>query len=236
MQENSRPVLYLCPTPISERHPNLIFSRDNISKIIDNKAFIVENIKTTRRFLKKLDPEIEIDSIQFVELNKHKDNQTNSEIIELFKHHNRIGLMSEAGLPCIADPGNLVVRYAHSLNWKVVPIDGPSSIILALISSGLNGQSFKFNGYLPLEKDKKKTYILQLEKESSLTTQLFIEAPYRNDSLFQDLLQILHPQTFLLIASDIQGEKESIRCMSIAEWKKNQILIGKTPCMFAIGK
>jgi 16S rRNA (cytidine1402-2'-O)-methyltransferase len=156
------------------------------------------------------------------------------EIESLMKQHQIIGVMSESGLPCIADPGNLVVKIAHKIGIKVKPFVGPSSILLALMASGFNGQNFKFNGYLPIQSETLKPFLLNLEKESAKTTQLFIEVPYRNDKTFQFLVQHLSPETYLLVAKDITGENEYIQCKTIKEWKKLDIVIGKTPCVFGV--
>jgi len=228
-------VLFLVPVPISETDINWSVPLNSIHQIIKIQCFIVENAKTARHYLKQINPQIKYDEILIYELNKHDINSQIAEIKDLLAHHTMIGLMSEAGLPCIADPGNHVVRLAHDLHLTVKPLIGPSSIILALISSGFNGQQFKFHGYLPAKPEEKRTAVLNLEKEAIKATQLFIEAPYRNDKMLSDLIQILYPATRLLVAIDMTGEKEKIICQTIAWWKKNPLEIGKIPCLFGVG-
>jgi 16S rRNA (cytidine1402-2'-O)-methyltransferase len=196
--------------------------------------WFVENARTCRQFLKKVDATINIDELTIFELDKHLPMNQLQEIESLMKQHQIIGVMSESGLPCIADPGNLVVKIAHKIGIKVKPFVGPSSILLALMASGFNGQNFKFNGYLPIQPETLKPFLLNLEKESAKTTQLFIEVPYRNDKTFQFLVQHLSPETYLLVAKDISGENEYIQCKTIKEWKKLDIVIGKTPCVFGV--
>jgi 16S rRNA (cytidine1402-2'-O)-methyltransferase len=196
--------------------------------------WFVENARTCRQFLKKVDATINIDELTIFELDKHLPMNQLQEIESLMKQHQIIGVMSESGLPCIADPGNLVVKIAHKIGIIVKPFVGPSSILLALMASGFNGQNFKFNGYLPIQSETLKPFLLNLEKESAKTTQLFIEVPYRNDKTFQFLVQHLSPETYFLVAKDITGENEYIQCKTIKEWKKSDIVIGKTPCVFGV--
>lgn len=221
--------------PISEIEINLSIPLDVINQITTIQCFIVENSKVARHFLKRINPQINWDKIEIFEMDKHQINQANNEILKFLKQKHHVGLMSDAGLPCIADPGNHVVRIAHENGIKVKPLTGPSSIILALISSGLNGQNFKFNGYLPSKPEERKKAIIGLEKICQNSTQLFIEAPYRNEAMFLDLLKILSPQTRLLVAFDVTGENEHIICRNIKWWRDNPLKIGKVPCMFAIG-
>lgn len=227
--------LFLIPMPISEIDNNWTIPLNVINQVKNIQYFIVENSKTSRHFLKAVNPEIDWSQIHIFELDKHQPDSQKNDITQLLRAGHDIGLMSEAGMPCIADPGHHVVRIAHEHAIKVKPLVGPSSILMALISSGLNGQSFKFNGYLPANSEEKKKVLLRLEKESALCTQLFIEAPYRNDKLFQDALQMLNGNTRLLVAKDICGEEEYIVCKKIADWKKEGLSIGKIPCLFAIG-
>lgn len=235
MSKASAKVLYLVPVSISEADvawsiPALV--KRQVSEI---QHFIVENAKTARRYLKLMNPTVELSNIHMLELDKHNLSAQLPEIRSFLLVNDTVGLMSEAGLPCIADPGNHVVRMAHDNHIRVKPLSGPSSIILALISSGLNGQNFKFNGYLPGKPDERKKALSELEKMARNSTQLFIETPYRNDAMFQDLLRCLHPDTRLLIASDITGEHENIACYKISKWREQNATIGKVPCIFAIG-
>ncbi len=236
MQIEGKSVLYLIPVPIAEGDLDWIIPLNVRNEIINIQHFIVENSKSARHFLKLLNPVINWSEISIVELDKHNGYEQNEDILNLFKSSKKIGLMSEAGMPCIADPGHHVVKLAQSRNWLVKPYVGPSSILLALISSGLNGNCFKFNGYLPSKPDERRRALLQLEKESNQCTQLFIEAPYRNDKMLDDLLLVLKPQTQLLIAYDITGVNEYIVTKEISKWKLSKPEIGKVPCIFAIGQ
>lgn len=236
MQNQGSCVLYLIPVPIAEEAIDWSLPLNVKNEIINIQHFIVENAKTARHFIKQLNPAVNWDQIELVELDKHKGYEQNEDILRLFKSAAKVGLMSEAGLPCIADPGHLIVQLAHQLGVKVKPLVGPSSILLALISSGMNGQSFKFNGYLPAKPDERKKAIQQLEKESKNCTQLFIEAPYRNDKMLDDLLKTLQSDTRLLVASDISGQDEQLISLKISDWKKRNFQIGKVPCLFAIGR
>jgi 16S rRNA (cytidine1402-2'-O)-methyltransferase len=228
-------VLFLVPLPISETDINWSISLSVIEQINNIQCFIVENAKTSRRYLKQLNPSVDLNEVHILELDKHNINSQTEEIKALLKTYEAIGLMSEAGLPCIADPGNHVVRMAHDMDMSVKPLSGPSSIILALISSGLNGQQFKFNGYLPAKPMERKQAIQVLEKEAQQVTQLFIEAPYRNDKMLADLLSVLKPHIRLLLAIDINGNDERIICKPVSWWKNNVMEIGKIPCLFGIG-
>lgn len=227
-------VLYLFPISISDNSITEVIPADVLNKYKTISLWFVENARTCRQFLKKVDSSIDINSLTIFELDKHQPLQQQQDIELLMKEHQLIGVMSESGLPCIADPGNIVVRIAHKLGVSVKPYVGPSSILLALMASGFNGQNFKFNGYLPIQSETLKPFLLNLEKESAKTTQLFIEVPYRNDKTFQFLLQYLSPETYLLLAKDITGVNEYIQCKTIKEWKKSNTVIGKTPCVFGV--
>lgn len=235
MNNTSKDVLFLIPMPISEIELNWSIPLNVINQISKIQCFIVENSKVSRHFLKKINPNIVWDNIIIFEMDKHQIQSQNKEILNILQQHHCVGLMSDAGLPCIADPGNHVVRIAHENGIQVRPLTGPSSIILALIASGLNGQSFKFHGYLPSKPEERKKSIIALEKICKETTQLFIEAPYRNHAMISDLIQTLNSETKLLIASDICGDNEFILCKSVKWWRENPIELGKIPCMFAIG-
>jgi 16S rRNA (cytidine1402-2'-O)-methyltransferase len=235
MLKQSGNVLFLIPLPISETDINWSIALSVIEQINKIQCFIVENAKTSRRYLKQLNPNVDLNEIYLLELDKHNINSQFGEIKVLLQQYEVVGLMSEAGLPCIADPGNHVVRMAHDMDITVKPLSGPSSIILALIASGLNGQQFKFNGYLPAKPQERKLAIQALEKESQQSTQLFIEAPYRNDKMLADLLSILKSHMRLLVAIDINGNDEQIICKPVSWWKSNIMEIGKIPCLFGIG-
>lgn len=227
-------ILYLFPISIADNTMHDVIPSEVLNQYKSITLWFVENARTCRQFLKKVDATINIDELTIFELDKHLPMNQLQEIESLMKQHQIIGVMSESGLPCIADPGNLVVKIAHKIGIKVKPFVGPSSILLALMASGFNGQNFKFNGYLPIQSETLKPFLLNLEKESAKTTQLFIEVPYRNDKTFQFLVQHLSPETYLLVAKDITGENEYIQCKTIKEWKRLDIVIGKTPCVFGV--
>jgi 16S rRNA (cytidine1402-2'-O)-methyltransferase len=235
MPETLQNTLFLVPVPISEIGLNWSIPLSVIDQIAKIQCFIVENAKTARHFLKQVNPKVKIDEIYMLELDKHNMNSQFDEIRNLLRTYSFTGLMSEAGMPCLADPGNLIVRMAHETGVKVKPMVGPSSILLALIASGLNGQQFRFNGYLPAKPEERKRAILGLEKEAGSASQLFIEAPYRNDKMMDDLVSILNPGTRLMVGIDITGESEWINCQTVKWWKANRREIGKIPCLFGIG-
>lgn len=236
MQKKALSVLYLLPIPIAEDDFNWSIPINVQREITNIHNFIVENAKTSRHFLKALNPNIDWSQLRLIELDKHQGYEQNEEILDILKSGVKVGLMSESGMPCIADPGNVIVRLAHQLGCLVKPMVGPSSILLALIASGMNGQCFKFNGYLPSKPDERKKALKNLEKESKDCTQLFIEAPYRNDKMFEDMLEVLQASSRILIAKSINGPDELIVSRSVAELKTQKIEIGKVPCLFGIGR
>ena len=204
---------------------------DDFLKVIPEKVitltrmlrhFIVEDVRSARRFLRLVDKGFPIDDTVFLELNEHTEESEISDYLEpAFKGHD-IGIMSEAGLPGIADPGAKIIAVAHKKNLKVIPLSGPSSILLALISSGFNGQNFTFNGYLPVRTAEKTARIRELEKRAHEGyAQIFMETPYRNQKMFESLITICGNDTLLCIAADITLQSEYIRSMRISEWKKN---------------
>jgi 16S rRNA (cytidine1402-2'-O)-methyltransferase len=199
---------------------------------------LFENEKAGRKFIKKITPTKAQNSIKVNLINKFTlKEELNSFLKPIFDGYN-IGLISDAGCPGVADPGSDIVKIAHQSNIKVVPLVGPSSIILAIMSSGLNGQNFAFNGYLPIDRDDKKTKIKELERLSlqKNQSQIFIETPYRNNKMFEDLLKNLSDSTNLCIACDLTLKNEFIRTLSVNEWGKNKINIDKKPAIFIIHK
>ena len=200
--------------------------------------FIVEDVRTTRRFLKKVDKNIDIDQLQFFELNKHTSPEKFSEYLIPLSAGNDIGIISEAGCPAIADPGADVVRLAQEKNYKVVPLVGPSSILLSLMGSGFNGQSFSFLGYLPVQEEDRVKTLKKLERKvyAEEQTQIFIETPYRNMKMLSDILTHCQPNTKLCIAVDITLETEFIRTKTIQDWKKSLPDLNKRPCIFLLYK
>ncbi|HRS67778.1 MAG TPA: SAM-dependent methyltransferase [Paludibacteraceae bacterium] len=232
-------VLYLIPTTLGDTELSQVLPEGNNSIIKELKVFIVENRRTARRFLKQVDRTINIDELQFFELNEHTDkNQVSSYLTPLEKGQN-VGILSEAGCPAIADPGADIVGLAQAKDIKVVPLVGPSSILLSLMTSGFNGQNFAFNGYLPIEKGQRSEKITQLERRvySENQTQLFIETPYRNNQLLEELLKILLPQTKVCVAVDITLDSEYIHTKTVKEWKATPTPeLHKRPCIFLIYK
>lgn len=185
------------------------------------RVFIVEDLRSARRFLKTLDKEFPINECSFLEMNEHTPDRQISEFLEPLLEGNDAGIMSEAGMPGIADPGAKLIALAHLKNIKVVPLVGPSSIILALAASGLNGQNFSFNGYLPVKQTERAIKIKELERRSaSGFSQIFMETPYRNQKLLEAIVQICNNHTMLCIAADLTLPSEEIRTLPISEWKK----------------
>ena len=230
--------LYLIPTTLGDTSIEKVLPPDLTQLISSVTVFIVENLRTARRFLKKVNPAIIIDDLTFFELNQHTDKKEISRFLEPIHIGLDIGIISEAGCPGVADPGADVVRIAHTRNIQVVPLVGPSSILLALMASGMSGQNFAFNGYLPIKNPEKAQQIkmLELRMQTEGQTQIFIEAPYRNAQLLDDLLKNCDPLTMLCIAADITLETEFILSKPVSYWKTNMPDIQKRPAIFMIGK
>ena len=230
--------LYLIPTTLGEMNPEDVLPQ-TIKRSIDFiDHFIVENEKTARRFIKSVQPDKKQSELKLSLLNKHTETSEHYKMLEPLLNGLNVGLMSEAGCPGVADPGAVIVKLAHDKGIQVVPLVGPSSILLAIMASGMNGQSFAFNGYLPIDNNEKKAAIKQFEKlsQEKNQSQLFIETPYRNNKLFEDLVNILQPNTHLCIACDITLPTEFIKTKTIKEWKKNKVDLHKRPCIFIIHK
>ena len=230
--------LYLIPTRLGD-NPPLEVLPISIKKIIEQlDDYIVENEKTARRFIKRISPNKAQSGLRLKTLNKYTQESELNSFLEPCKNGISMGLLSEAGCPAIADPGSDIVSIAHQHNIKVVPIVGPSSIILALMSSGMNGQSFTFNGYLPIDKHERKSAIKILEKRSFELnqSQLFIETPYRNNQMLKDLTTALHKNTRLCVACDLTLPSEYIKTMTALEWKSNTEDLHKRPAIFIIQK
>lgn len=230
--------LYLIPTTLGDTSIERVLPNDLKQIITDIRVFIVENLRTARRFLKKVNPAIVIDDLRFFELNEHTDRKELSRFLEPISEGLDIGIISEAGCPAIADPGADVVKLAHTKDIRVVPLVGPSSILLALMASGMSGQNFAFNGYLPVKNPEKAQQIKFLEKrmQTEGQTQIFIEAPYRNLHLFDDLVKNCEPQTMLCVAADITLDTEFILSKPVSYWKNHQPDIQKRPAIFMIGR
>lgn len=230
--------LYLIPVLMGETSVDQVIPAYNTGIATKLNYFIVENIRTARRFLKKCDPDIDIDSLTFFELNKHTNKKDISGFLDPMKSGNSIGVMSEAGCPGVADPGADVVAIAQQKGYKVVPLVGPSSILMAIMGSGFNGQSFTFHGYLPIDSNERVNRIKKLEARaySEDQTQLFIETPYRNMKLAEDILHHCMPKTKLCIATNITCEDEYIVTKTIKEWRRNLPDINKKPTVFLLYK
>ena len=237
MKQRKKGILYLIPTPLSENTAHQFVTKYIADIIMRVDYYLVENIRTARRFLGSLDLGIDIESIQFELVDKHTSLEQIELLLEPLTAGCSAGVLSEAGCPGIADPGALIVTMAHQKNIDVEPLIGPSSIFMALMASGFNGQSFAFHGYLPIEKASRIQSIKTLEKTvmSNSQTQMFMETPYRNNKLFEDLLQHCHPQTKLCVASDITGKNQLIKTQKIQEWKSNVPNLHKIPTIFLIG-
>lgn len=230
--------LYLVPTALSTTSNLKYFAPDyNLEIILKTNNFIVENARTTRSFLLKCGKE-KVQNVNINEIDKHN---LSVEQIETFSqpllHGEDVAILSECGCPCVADPGNLFVKFAHKKNIKVVPLIGPSSIILALMASGFNGQKFSFYGYLPIEKIDRDKILKKIILDLNVTdtTAIFIETPYRNNHLFQHILEKVPNDISLCIATDITGQNENIKTKKIREWKKENFEIVKLPTIFLLG-
>lgn len=201
------------------------------------RSFIVEDIRSARRYLRTIDREFPIDESDFFILNEHSRPEEYESLLNQIMDGKDTGLMSEAGVPGVADPGAPVVSLAHKKGIRVVPLTGPSSIILSLMASGLNGQNFTFHGYIPVKHAERIEKIKEIEdKTSGGESQLFIEAPYRNQKLLEDILKACRPQTMLCIAVDITGADESIITKRVSDWRKKVPQINKRPAVFIIGR
>ncbi len=230
--------LYLIPTTLGEMN-QLDVLPQTVKRAIDFiDDYIVENEKTARKFIKSIHPEKVQSSLRISPLNKRTDVSEYNSLIAPCLNGLNVGLMSEAGCPGVADPGAVIVKIAHEKGVQVVPLVGPSSILLAMMGSGMNGQSFAFNGYLPIDKSEKKSALKSFENlsNSKNQSQIFIETPYRNNKLLEDLLNTLQPNTHLCIATDITLPTEFIKTFRIADWKKIKIDLHNRPTIFIIHK
>lgn len=230
--------LYLIPTTLGEMNPEDVLPQ-TIKRSIDFiDHYIVENEKTARRFIKSVHPEKKQPDLKISVLNKHTEVHEHQKFIKPLLSGLNVGLMSEAGCPGVADPGAVIVKLAHEKGIQVVPLVGPSSILLAVMASGMNGQSFAFNGYLPIDKGEKKSALKNFEKISfeKNQSQLFIETPYRNNKLLEDILNTLQPNTNLCIACDITLPTEFIKTLAVKDWKKQKVDLQNRPSIFIIHK
>lgn len=230
--------LYLIPTTLGENEPLEVmpYSVKKMVELIDH--YIVENEKSARRFIKKLTPKKSQPSLTMMSLDKYADELEVRTYLDACERGISIGLLSEAGVPAVADPGATIVKLAHEKGIQVVPLVGPSSILMALMASGMNGQNFAFNGYLPIDSSDRKKAIKELERLSKDKgqSQIFIETPYRNEKMFTELKAALTPSTSLCIAVDITLPDEYIKTLTIADWKKQSPDLHKRPAIFIIQK
>jgi len=233
-----QPSLFLIPVTLGETVIDHVLPPHNREIISQISYFVVENIRSARRFLKKTNDTIDIDKLTFFELNKHTSSNSISDFLKPISEGYAVGVISEAGCPAIADPGADVVAIAQRKNIPVVPLVGPSSILMSLMASGFNGQSFAFHGYLPIDSNERISKLKLLEQRvyAENQTQLFIETPYRNQKLAEDILKTCKPSTKLCIAADITCEEEYIKTKTISEWKKQLPDLDKRPCIFLIYK
>lgn len=228
--------LYLIPTTLAEHATQTIpaYIKDVLAS---TDIYIVENLKSARRFIKSILKEKDIDTCTFVELDKHQNYAFDDTVLtEIFQGKN-IGVLSEAGVPCVADPGNKIVEAAHEMEIQIVPLVGPSSIIMALMGSGFNGQQFSFNGYLPIDATERRNKLQQMEAAGRKGhTQLFMDTPYRNQKLLEEILQWCKFDSMLCIACNLTAPDEYIKTLPLAEWKKRKPAIQKKPAIFIFGK
>jgi 16S rRNA (cytidine1402-2'-O)-methyltransferase len=228
--------LYLIPSPLGENEPSEVIPGHVLDLLKKLDTFIVEETRTARRYLSKAGLKGHIDSLKFFELNEHTRPEEVESYIPLFGDGHDIGLITEAGLPAVADPGAQLVALCHREGIVVVPEVGPSSLMLALMASGLNGQSFAFCGYLPAKTEERRQALRAIEKRSAAgnQTQLFIETPYRNDSMMTDILSTCQGNTKICIAANITMPDAFIRTYSVSQWRNSPVVIGKRPCVFLL--
>ena len=228
--------LYLIPSPLGDNDPSEVIPQPVLNSLEGFRTFVVEEIRTARRYLSKAGLKGKIGDLEFHELNEHTEQSTVEGYLKLFDNGNDVALISEAGLPAVADPGAQLVALAHRHGIEVVPAVGPSSLMMSLMASGLNGQSFAFCGYIPAKTEERKSKLKLLEKISGQLkqTQIMIETPYRNDSLLKDILSTCSPSTRLCIAANITMPDAYIKTKTVSQWKKENLIIGKRPCVFLI--
>lgn len=230
--------IFLLPTPISDNDVSLIVSQQVRQVLASTKWFFVENVRTSRRFISSLQLGVDISSLHFLELSKDTPDADVPKLLDVVAGGENGAVLSEAGCPGIADPGARLVIYAHRKNIEVVPLAGPSSIFMSLMSSGFSGQSFTFHGYLPIDKPMLLEKIRQMEKEVSQkgTTQIFMETPFRNNQLLDMLLTTCHSATLLCVASNITAANEMIKTKIITEWRAAKPDLHKIPTVFLLGR
>lgn len=228
--------LYLIPTPLGDYEPVEVLPAPVLDKIREIDCYVVEELRTARRFLSRAGRKGQIEGLSLHELNEHTAPAEVEAYVHLFEDGHDVGLISEAGLPAVADPGALLVALCHRKGIEVVPFTGPSSLMLALMASGLNGQCFAFAGYIPAKTEERRAALRKLEKRSAAEhqTQILIETPYRNDALFADMLGCLSGTTRLCVAASLTCPDAFVRTLPISAWKQHPLTIGKRPCVFLI--
>lgn len=233
---NNNVCLYLFPVPLSDNPVTEVLPAHNIELIKSVKYFIVENLRSARRFLKQCDRSIDIDSLTFFTLNEHTDASELTPMLAPMEAGNDVGVISEAGCPAVADPGADIVAIAQQRGYTVVPLVGPSSILMGIMASGFNGQSFAFNGYLPIDQGARAARLKELERRimREHQTQIFIETPYRNNRLIAELCRSLPGNMRLCVASDITGARQSIITLPLSKWAKREYNYDKTPTIFLL--
>jgi 16S rRNA (cytidine1402-2'-O)-methyltransferase len=236
LNDKNKGKIFLIPTVIASATENNVITRQVKEVIQNTNYYLCENIRTSRRFISELRLGIDIEKLNFEELDKDTEEPSIKTLLKPVLEGSDIGIMSEAGCPGIADPGSLAVKIAHSLNIQVVPLTGPSSIFLALMASGFNGQSFIFHGYVPIEEKERINFIKKLEKSAfQKQTQIFMDTPYRNDKLFDSLINHLDPRTYLCVAKNITAADEEIYSRTVKDWKQiNKPSLHKVPVIFLI--
>jgi 16S rRNA (cytidine1402-2'-O)-methyltransferase len=234
---NKSGTLYILPNTLGGESISDIIPNEVIEKAISLRYFIVENIKSARRVLRKMDREFPIDDSMFIEMNKRSTEQDSMKCLQWLIAGNDVGMLSDAGCACVADPGAEIVSLAHSQKIAVIPFVGPSSILLSLMGSGFSGQKFSFHGYLPKDRKERIRTLKTFEFESRKRgyTQIFMDTPYRNMNVLEDLLNELADHTQLCIASNITLHNQRVRTMSVEEWRENAYDLSKSPCVFLIG-
>ncbi len=232
----SKGKLYLIPSPLSDCEPSEVIPEGVLALLKRIKCYVVEEERTVRRYLSRSGLKGHIDELTFRTLNEHSTAQEVEALLELFSDGQDVGLISEAGLPAVADPGAALVALCHRNGIEVCPMVGPSSLMLALMGSGLNGQSFAFRGYLPAKTDQRRSAIKEAERLSGALnqSQIFIETPYRSDALLQDFISCLDPSTRLCVAVNLTSEDQYIKTFSASQWRKQNLTIGKQPTVFII--
>lgn len=230
--------LYLIPVSLGETNNDKLFPNLNLRLLEELEYLVVENEKSARRFIRSTGNKRDFDGLELILLDKRTKQHEISRPIELLIQGKDVGIMSEAGCPGVADPGQILIAQAHQFNIKVVPLIGPSSILLGLMASGLNGQGFTFHGYIPIDRRERLHKLRDMDTAVSKTghTQIFMETPYRNQHLFDDILKTCNGNHKLCVAVDITLETEQIKTLAISEWKTQKINLHKRPCMFLLGQ